>query len=292
MKTQSKKLLAVLTLAFSMNVLATDLPVIPKPADLSGGDYSEGTITHVSPADINNFIPWAQNARKALLDALEQSHRLPREQRIDFLISEMKAVVDASGAKQYQSLMRFSLNRGLLLVDVLRAEANCRDFGIMQNQIDILNRAINQAILAYESDMKFQQHATEMDASPDIDYVKFGSMISFSFLESAKNIFDVSAQYQVMRKVFEMLDWDLSQDKDAKLYAESIVEIYRVLQRIPVRPNEVVAASIIRDHLNNLTQRMFKSINEVSAHTGRGTMDGVNTETGRALIFKGGRQGK
>lgn len=223
------------TLLSMSHALAADLPQIQKPTELDSGEFAEGTITTLTKDDLKEYLPWAGNAKKTLEDALTESKRLPLRERMIFLENEVKSVVRGSAPKKYQQLMRFALNRGLLLVDILEKEADSREIGVIQNQLDILARSIKTSFEFYESDLAFQKRASEGNNTIMIPQAELGMKMAKTFLQSAEGILDASAQFHVMKKTFEILNWDLSQDQESKNYSEEIVEIYKTTSKLPVQ---------------------------------------------------------
>ncbi len=224
---------SLLLMSSSFAALATDLPQIHKPAELEAGEFAEGTLTTLNTQEIGDYIPWANNAKKLLQDALTDSKRLRLEEKVEFLKNEIKSVVRESSPKKYQMLMRFALNRGLLLADIVERETEYKDPGMILNEIAILKTAIKTSFEFYESDLEFQKKVSEGKGTVVVPQADLGLMLAQRMLKISPEIFDASAQYQFMKKTFEMLNWDLSQDADSKKYAEQIVDIYKFTSKMP-----------------------------------------------------------
>ena len=171
--------------------------------------------------------------------------------------------------------MRFALNRGLLLVSELEKEADAAERGVVENQLDILTRAISVALNAHESDLSFQKRSSTRNNVVSVDYARFGVGLGKSFIAGSKNIFDASAQYRIMYKAYEMMNWDLSQDENAKDYSEAIIEVHKTLKRLPESPSNDDKESIkhVRT-LNYLGEKISKYLNISSIPQTPGNVSG------------------
>lgn len=230
-----KKLFTTLLLSLSFNALA-DLPRIDAPRELIQGEFAEGTVTQLSAAEVAEFLPWAQNAHNQLSRALTNTRSLPLRDRRPLLERAIKSVVMRSGDRQYQMFLRFSLNRGLLLVSEMEKHMNMEDIGAQENALDILQRSINVALSFYESDLSFQRRAENGTLATELSYARFASSYMSQMYPGILNIFDSQAQYRLLYKLIEMVNWDLSRDAHALNYAETIVEAHEALTDLPDAP--------------------------------------------------------
>ena len=238
MKTNFKLAALLIGSFLSFSTFAVDLPVVAPPEEFQSGEFAEGTMTEMSPQDVQRFLPWAENAQKTLADALKESKRLPLAEKVAFLENEIQTVVRGSGNKSYQMFMRYSLTRGLLLTKILKEESDIRDIGILENHLSILVSSIDLARKFYESDFSSQNNQSEEKFKAPA-HVDFAREMGRTYLYHALSIFDISAQYRVYYKVLEMVNWDLAQDPRASdpKNAEIIVDIYKTLQRLPKKPH-------------------------------------------------------
>ncbi len=212
------------------------IPAIDAPEELVAGDFAEGTLTRLSDADIAEFIPWAQNAHNQLTRALNQSRSMPLRDRPAHIERAVRSVVSRSGQKQYQMFMRFSLNRGMLLASELRANMDMEMVGAQENVLDILQRSIEIALSFYESDLAFQRRAQSGEATTELSYARFAAAFMNGMYPGVVNVLDATAQYRMLYKLVEMVNWDLSRDSNARYYADAIVEAYEFLQDMPSTP--------------------------------------------------------
>lgn len=224
--------LALFTL-LSFSALAADLPQVQAPSELTNGEFAEGTVTRLSSAEVAEFLPWAQNARNQLERGMKVAQSLPLRERLPHIERVVKGVVSRSGSRQYQALMRFALNRGLLLVDELEKSANMNDVGSQENALDLLQRSIVVGLSFYESDLTFQQRAQSGQASTVIPYARFATLFMQNMYPGVVNVLDATAQYRLLYKLVEMVNWDLSRDAEAPKYADTIVEAYELGQDLP-----------------------------------------------------------
>lgn len=228
-----KNILITSIMLWGLNAFAIDLPQIQKPSELEVGEFAEGTLTALSANDMKEYLPWANNAKKLLEDALRDSKRLPLLERKNFLENEIRSVVRESAPKKYQMLMRFALNRGLLLSDIISKESNQNDTGVIQNELSVLVTTIKTSFEFYESDLEFQKRVSMGINSIVIPQADLGFKLAQRMFNLAPSVMDATAQYQFMKKTFEILSWDLLQDSESKKYAEEIVDIYKVTSKMP-----------------------------------------------------------
>ncbi len=227
---------ATLAALFSLGALATELPNVPAPRELTSGEFAEGTVTQLTEAEVAEFLPWAQNARNTLNRALTQARSLPLRDRRAHIERAVEGVVRRSGSRQYQMRMRFALNRGMLLVDELERHVDMNSLGAQENALDILQRSIAAGLAFYETDLAFQRRTEEGNTSTVVEYARFGASYMRELYPAVLNVLDASAQYRLLYKLIEMVNWDLSRDAEAASYSEIIVEAYELLQGLPQAP--------------------------------------------------------
>lgn len=267
-----RKLILVLAkLLICSTALAQGLPTIKTPDELSAGAFAEGTITRLSSAEVAEFLPWAQNARNQLNRALTQVAQLPLRERLPVLERVARAVVAQSGPRQYQLLMRFALNRGLLLVDELERSTDMSALGATENALDLVQRSITVALRFYESDLAFQQRAVSDTNAVTIPHAQFGRAFMQGLYPAVVNVLDAGAQYRLLYKLVEMVNWDLSRDAEANVFAEIIVEAYELTQDLPAVPSgdDKTNLRYVR-RLNSLRIVSLEGFNALISSTGQG----------------------
>ena len=231
MKTKNLKnvftaLAVVATISFAGTLKAQEmsLPVISKPAILE-----EGTQRELSKAQIAELLPWAKDSKLFLVDLLENIQGLTMQDKIDRLSEGLATVVGESASKNSELLMRYALNRGLVLNNILASEMSADAVGTADARLRVLKSSIEIALKYYETDMAILQ---KKSTAP---YVIFG-LDYFEFLsELNKSIFDASAQYSIQRTALEWLQWDLYRDLNNASYAPQIVKINNSLKTFPTK---------------------------------------------------------
>lgn len=264
-------LLALTTLGF--DAFAKDvkpLPQIEPPRELveTTSEFAEGTITRLTANDVAVFLPWAQNAQSVLTKALADIESMPVDQQVRHLSGVMKSVVRRSGEKNYQLFTRFALNRGLLLVSELLQEANINDNGILENALDIQVKCIRVALAVHESDLAYQRRVAAGDAATELEYGNFGLKFGRAMLKAVDSVLDASAQYRLLYKTLEMINWDLSRDAKAADNADIIIDIYNTLTVMNEHPTQDDKASItdirrllvLRASLNDVSESVTNRI--------------------------------
>lgn len=226
MKTTNKLTALVLlsALSFSSVIKADEinLPVINKPAVLD-----EGTQTELTAAQIAELLPWAKDSKIFLIDLLENVQGLSMTDKIERLVEGIKSVVGESAPKNSELLMRYALNRGLVVNDIITREALDTSVGTADAKLRVLRASIQMAIKYYDTDMAI---LSEKNPAP---YVLFGADY-FDFLSDLnKSVFDASAQYAIQRTALEWLQWDLYRDLNNASYSPQIVKINSSLKTFP-----------------------------------------------------------
>ena len=232
MKTAKFKLLAaalvIATMSFSsMSITKADeivLPVVTKPAVLQ-----EGTQRSLTPAQIAELLPWAKDSKVFLIDLLASLQGLASQDKVDQLVTGITTVVGESSPKNLELLMRYVLNRGLIINEILDREMGADVPGTIDAKIRVLVASIQMAITYYDADLNMM---TKKTAAP---YATFGYEY-FSFLsELNKSIFDASAQYNIYRTSLEWFQWDLYRDLNNTSFASQIVKINNSLKIYPTK---------------------------------------------------------
>ncbi|WPU65225.1 hypothetical protein [Peredibacter starrii] len=268
------KLLILSTVLFIGNAMAKDLPPVQAPRELTetSSEFAEGTITRLSAADVDIFIPYAQNAQSVLNKALEDIRSMTVQQQVKHLTAVIKAVVRNSGQKNYQTFMRFSLNRTLFLVQELVKETDWATSGTVENVLNIQVKGIELALRFYESDLAYQRRANQGKETVALNHAAFANDFGRTMLTATQNVLDASAQYRLLYKILEMINWDFSRDQYAIELSDTIVEIYTTLYSMDENPtaNDADSVQNIR-RLNTLIASVEKTsgvLNEIARKNG------------------------
>ncbi len=200
--------------------------------DLGGQDValSEGTERYLSPEQMKEFLPWANTSQIFLKNLLEYSKDLPKKRREKHLLLGIKEGVLASAPKNSELLMRYVLNRGVLVHQTLVSETDANLVRSMNTRIRVLEQSIVKALEYYESDLSRLQAQEERRPIP---FAEFGKEYYKFLFEISKSIFDASAQYEVSKMSLEFLQWDLYRDLEVKAYNPNIVIINNLLKLLP-----------------------------------------------------------
>lgn len=252
MKTTSFKqftttLMLIMTMSFSSVIYAEEvaLPVITKPAILQ-----EGTQRDLTVAQIAELLPWAKNSKSLLIDLVESTQALSTDDKIERLFEGVKSVVGESAPKNSELLMRYTLNRSLILVETLNKEMDPAAVGSADVKIRVLKLSIAMALKCFDADMA---NLTNQKALP---FATFG-VDYFNFLtELNKSIFDASSQYQIQRTSLEWLQWDLYRDLNNASYAPQIVKINNSLKIFPAKKLTDSSAIKYIKQMKQITQQL------------------------------------
>ena len=224
MKKQMATLLILASLTGVLHAQEMTLPVIAKPAILE-----EGTQRNLTPAQIAELLPWAKDSKIFLNDLLENTQGLSTHDQIERLTDGIANAVGESAPKNSELLMRYALNRALVLNEILAKEMDADAVGSADIKLRVLKASIKMSLKYYDTDMMI---LSKKAVAP---YVVFG-LDYYEFLnELNKSIFDASAQYSIQRTSLEWLQWDMYRDLNNTRYASQIVKINNGLKTFPTR---------------------------------------------------------
>jgi hypothetical protein len=221
------------------------LPVITKPLLLS-----EGTQTELSDIQIAEILPWALDSKVFLTDLLLSIQWLNTEDKIERLVEGIKSVVAFSSPKNTELLMRYTLNRGLVLNEVIKKETQTDAVGTSDTKLRLLISTIKMAIQYYDMDLEVLNKKTS------VSYIAFGIKY-FNFLnELNKSIFDASAQFMIQRIALEWLQWDLYRDLKNIHFASQIVKINNSLKTISTKKTTDIQALALIRQMKAISQQL------------------------------------
>lgn len=229
-------LLSATLLSTAVKAEEISLPKIAAPLALQEGIQRELTASQIA-----ELLPWAKDSKIFLVDLLDAVSSLPMDQKIESLQAGISQVVVESAPKQSEMIMRYSLNRALVLSEILTKETNEGEVGTSDAKARLLIASIKLALKYYDSDM------ANLSSKKALPYAAFG-IEYFQFLtELNKSIFDASAQYTIQRTAMEFLQWDLYRDVNNTSYAPQIVKINSGLKRYPTKKmSDAYAINYIR----------------------------------------------
>ncbi|MEA9356915.1 hypothetical protein SHI21_11890 [Bacteriovorax sp. PP10] len=214
------------SLSFSTLVKAEDvvIPVIAKPSVLQ-----EGTQRELTANQIAELLPWAKNSKVFLNELLNSVQGLSSVDKLERFEDGIKSVVVESAPKNSELLMRYILNRALVVNDLLKSEINADQTGAVDTKLRVLTSSIKMAIDYYDTDIE------TLKKKSNVPFINFGIQY-FNFLsELNKSIFDASASYYIQRTALEWLQWDLYRDLNNQTMAPQIVKINNALKIYSVK---------------------------------------------------------
>lgn len=226
LKSFAMALVLITGVSFSSIVLAEEvtLPTVIKPAVLE-----EGTQRVLTDEQIAEILPWAKDSKVFLTDLLMSIQGLSSQDKVDQLVNGISSVVGESAPKNSELLMRYVLNRGLVINEMLSREMGADEVGTIDAKIRVLTSTVNMAINYYDNDMdRMSKKSSAPLAQFGNDYFKF-------LTELNKSIFDASAQYAIYRTALEWFQWDLYRDLNNKSFASQIVKINNSLKLYPAK---------------------------------------------------------
>jgi hypothetical protein len=224
------------------------IPLIFKPSILE-----EGTSRNLSDAQIEELLPWAKDSKVFLVELLDSIDDLNIASKNEKLLAGIKTVVSESAPVSSELLMRYTLNRGLAIYDILNKETNKDAIGVADVKLRVLNSTIAMAIKYYDVDVD------SLSQKSKITFADFGKDYYNFLAELNKSIFDASAQYAIQRTTLEWLQWDLYRDSNNTKYAARIVKINNALKKFPAqRVSDLQSIAYLKDMRKLAVELKFK----------------------------------
>lgn len=219
-------LLIATTLFSGLSLQAEDIiiPVISKPSILE-----EGVSRKLSDSQVEELLPWAKDSKIFLVELQDSLDNLNVASKNEKLVSGINTVVSESAPESSELLMRYALNRGLVIYDILNKEASRDAIGVADAKLRILNSTVAMAIKYYDVDVD------SLSQKSKITFADFGKDYYNFLAEINKSIFDASAQYAIQRTALEWLQWDLYRDTNNTKFANRIVKINNALKVFPAK---------------------------------------------------------
>lgn len=204
-------------------------PLIEPPQEFSEEGMETRTLT---AEEVNALLPYASDSRLDLQELLDRIKIYPRSRQITELRTDAARILNDSGNRNSELLMRFALMRTIKIVDI--AEKNSSGQRALKEwKLKFLKSGIQMAIGFFESDAAYAQRL-KADPASRPDYVGFGLVVQREFWSYAHRLTSLQAQYSVYRISLALLMWDLFREEALrKSYAASIIRIHRILKDIP-----------------------------------------------------------
>lgn len=244
-----KKIFLVFTIVlYSFFTLANNLSpaqlqiVAPLP------ELNEGTETELTAEQLKSLVAWSFNAYRSL-DSLQKNavdyDVYAREQKF---LEGLTQVVLNSRSQPSETIMRFVLNRGLKIYQIIvneTRESQGEDRGLSELKLMILSDTIELGLKYFISEdqlLKKQGFTSEPG-----EMAKFGKEYSVVLSRWSDVIDDVSAQYQLERLNLGFLQWDLWRDKNREAFGPLIFEINNKLKSLPEVDTTSSGLNLIRE---------------------------------------------
>ena len=220
-------------------------------------EFDEGTETKLPDQLTRELIPWATNSKlelEELLDFIKTQNFLDQKRT---LIQGIRDTVLASAPKRTELLMRYVLNRGLKVVDILEQEADSSVAGVLDQQVRVLKQSVQMALKYYENDLAYLNSQSKKDLV-NLPFAQFGMEYAVFLMELNKSVLDASAQYEIGITALGLLQWDLYRDSARQAYAPAIMRIQAFLKMMPEKAgtNDIATVQRIRQIKKKVQQVM------------------------------------
>jgi len=206
------------SLLLGPSLRAETLPSVSAPAG-----FDEGTETRLTPAQVQEILPWATNSKQTLEDLLELIKTLSDRQAKAKLIAGFQSIVVASAPRRTETLLRVVLDRGLKIVGEIDQAADLGIPGTLAQEVRLLKLTAKLAI-------SYFQNEGDLVSLP---YARFGADYARFLMNLDDALFAARAQYRVAVTALGLLQWDLFRDQNKLTFAPEINKIYQFLQNMP-----------------------------------------------------------
>lgn len=220
MKILTLILLTLANISFASDVEGFDIPTV----------FDEGLQTELTQEQVDELLPWVNQSKLRLEDMVEAVSGMSLDNKITAMITGIRDVVLKSAPKHSELLMRYTLNRGVRLVEILGEEADMNQRGVKEAQLRILKQSVQFALKYYEIDKKYIEQSSSFQRT---QYAAYGIDFSKFLFELNKSILDASAQYALARLNLALLRSDLHRDLANKRYADDIFKLHLALSTLP-----------------------------------------------------------
>ncbi len=251
----------------------------------------EGLETKLSDEAIEETVLWSNNREKELKELVEDvsSSIQPPTVIREKMIRVMDRIVKGSGTLRPETLMRFMLNRGLRVSELIGSESDPALPSVIDEQVWVLKRSIDLARKYYQNDIAFLNGRRTGSAGDmvTLPYARFGAESAQLLIDVSRSLFDASAQYAVSYLAFELLNYDLYRDLSRDEYAPIRSRLLNYFDSSP-RPGALDsdASMVIQlQEMNRVYVRVVKDENEIFSfsrtRTGSGGGSRAPVETPR-----------
>ena len=213
----------------------TTLNSVPSVGNRGGNPFDEGTETTLNSQQLGEIQVWAANSKLKLVDLLETIRTMPYGRAKQTLMQGFMDIVPQSAPKTTETLMRFVLNRALMLVGKIDMSADSARPGIVDQEIRILTRSAELAIEYYESDLAYINGQAGKSNPTALPYKEFGIKYAEFLMQVNESLVNAAAQYNVALTVLGFLQVDLDRDLNRTQYAPEIVRIHSFLAHKPLK---------------------------------------------------------
>lgn len=214
----------ILTLMFAVNVSAQT-----KPEGLLEENFTEGTITKLDPIAMDEFRKWSMNVRYLLDEGVFEARNLSPREKVAALKLTVQKTVKLSGENYYQRLVRYTLNRGLLLADYIEEDMT---IGSLEAQSSILLESIALAKKYYKEAREYEKNVFVAERDLVLSQAEYGISFAQKMYANVMSVQALNSQIKAQYKILEMLLWDIYSDRDARRYAYAINYIFEELDKV------------------------------------------------------------
>ena len=204
----------------------------------------EGVWKNIDPAKVQDLLEWATSSKAALEGGKASIVKLPLKDRRSAYRILMTKVVESSGVKQNELLMRVSLNRGLE-VDEILTETTKQTEESDSLKRRLLKEAIDLAIQVFQEDANFLNGVQGLDPklsakdkqeqieSLSVPQAHFEVKSAAYLKERAINATSHEGTYQLLKFAITQLYNGLDNSLHRRFFAKPITKIAEVAAGLP-----------------------------------------------------------
>ncbi len=185
------------------------------------GEHREGVDSTINASDIADLLAWATNSKAQLEDGLKEVAELPTNQRRSALKTLISSVVQSSGVKSTELLMRVVLNRALTVDDLLSSNSQSSS---EQESLGrrVLKDAAQTALLVYVDDSQFLNQAAQSgknEITLDLPIATVGIQSAEYYARRAMSAPTHQATLAILKLDLGLMFNDLNKSQQRRSYA-------------------------------------------------------------------------
>lgn len=223
----------------------------------------EGLDTALTPGQFKKVRAWMGSSKNQLLQLLEDIELMTLSATKAHLLAQITAIVRASDPKAAETMMRYSLNRGVDIVNQMDQDhfANPARPGVLNQEVRILKRTIGFALEYYQNDLLYFNAIENGAGDPDaVPMAEFGIRCAQFMMKLDRSLVSSRAQYKIALDTLGRLSVDLYNDDRKSDFGDAVGKIYlfqKAHKKLPeTSPEAIAGLRVIEEEFQQVLQSL------------------------------------